>query len=86
MTRYLCISVTLLDNLFHGKRDGDEPEWPPSPMRLFQALLAGSKLASRNGNWNGAKAAAFRWLENLKAPLVIAPPSRAAAVYTQKKM
>jgi CRISPR-associated protein Csb2 len=82
MTRYLCISVTLLDNLFHGKRDGDEPEWPPSPMRLFQALLAGSKLASRNGNWNGEKAAAFRWLESLKPPIVIAPPSRPAAVYT----
>jgi CRISPR-associated protein Csb2 len=80
--RYLCISVTILDDLFHGCRDDDEPEWPPSPMRLFQALLAGSKLASRNGNWNGEKAAAFRWLESLKPPLVIAPPSRPAAVYT----
>jgi CRISPR-associated protein Csb2 len=82
MPRYLCISVTLLDELFHGCRDDDEPEWPPSPMRLFQALLAGSKLASRNGNWNGERAAAFRWLERLKPPLVIAPPSRPAAVYT----
>jgi len=82
MTRYLCISVTLLDNLFHGKRDGDEPEWPPSPMRLFQALLAGSKLASGNGNWASEKAAAFRWLERLEPPMIIAPSSRPATAYT----
>ncbi|MER3462825.1 MAG: type I-U CRISPR-associated protein Cas5/Cas6, partial [Armatimonadota bacterium] len=43
MTRHLCISVTPLDDLFHGKGDDDEPEWPPSPMRLFQALVAGSR-------------------------------------------
>ena len=30
MTRQLCISITFLDSLFHGKADGDEPEWPPS--------------------------------------------------------
>jgi CRISPR-associated protein Csb2 len=39
MTYYLCISVSFLDSLFHGKADGDEPEWPPSPLRIFQALL-----------------------------------------------
>jgi len=82
MTRYLCISVTLLDDLFHGCRDDDEPEWPPSPMRLFQALLAGSKLASRDGNWNGEKRAAFLWLESLEPPVIIAPASRPAAAYT----
>ncbi|HWP39774.1 MAG TPA: type I-U CRISPR-associated protein Csb2 [Tepidisphaeraceae bacterium] len=82
MPRYLCISVTLLDDLFHGCRDDDEPEWPPSPMRLFQALLAGSKLASRNGDWNDQKAAAFRWLESLQPPVIIAPESQRATAYT----
>jgi len=82
MTRYLCISVTLLDDLFHGCRDNQEPEWPPSPMRLFQALLAGSRLACRNGEWNGAKAEAFRWLERQGPPMIIGPGARSPADYT----
>ena len=45
--RYALISVTFLDPVFHGRADGEEPEWPPSPLRLFQALLAGAAAASR---------------------------------------
>lgn len=82
MRRSLCISVTILDDLFHGCRDDDKPEWPPSPMRLFQALLAGSRLGCRNGQWNGAKAEAFRWLERQAPPVIIAPRAQPAAAYT----
>lgn len=83
MKRYLCISVTLLDPLFHGKSDGDEPEWPPSPMRLFQALLAGSRTGCRNREWSDEKAIAFRWLEQRKPPLIITPTGyRAKHAYT----
>ncbi len=82
MTRYLCISVTLLDDLFHGKRDRDEPEWPPSPMRLFQALVAGSRAGCRNADWTEAKAKAFRWLERRDPPTIVAPEARRAAAYT----
>lgn len=82
MSVHLCISVTLLDDLFHGCRDGDEPEWPPSPMRLFQALLAGSRLACRNGEWNGEKAEAFRWLERQEPPTIITPEAQPASAYT----
>ncbi len=82
MAHSLCISVTILDDLFHGCRDDDEPEWPPSPMRLFQALLAGSRLGCRNGQWNGAKAEAFRWLERQAPPVIIAPSAQRAAAYT----
>lgn len=48
----LLISVRPLDSqaAFHGKRDGGEPEWPPSPLRLFQAFVDAS--ASR---WNGSR-------------------------------
>ena len=63
MSGYLCISVTFLDPLFHGKGDGDEWEWPPSPMRVFQALLAGSRTGCRNIEWSTVKSDAFRWLE-----------------------
>jgi|ERR1043166_1075959 CRISPR-associated protein Csb2 len=83
MTRYLCISVTLLDDLFHGKGDGEEPEWPPSPWRLFQSLLAGSLAGCRKSGWPDARAEAFRWLERLKeAPLIVAPEARTATAYT----
>ncbi|HID75040.1 MAG TPA: type I-U CRISPR-associated protein Cas5/Cas6 [Planctomycetaceae bacterium] len=88
MTRYLCISVTFLDPFFHGKGDSDaehpagRPEWPPSPMRLFQALLAGSRTGCRNREWSPAKAAAFRWLECQGAPLIVAPVARLASAVT----
>ncbi len=82
MIRYLCISVTFLDVLFHGKRDAGEPEWPPSPMRLFQALLAGSRTGWRNREWSDAKAEAFRWLERRDPPHIVAPEARPAAAYT----
>lgn len=82
MTRHLCISVTLLDPLFHGKGDSDEPEWPPSPMRLFQALVAGSRSGCRNAEWSETKAEAYRWLERRNPPLIVGPPARPAAAYT----
>jgi CRISPR-associated protein Csb2 len=74
MARHLCISVTFLDPLFHGKGDRDEPEWPPSPMRLFQALLAGSRTGCRDREWSDMKAEAYRWLEKREEPPVIITP------------
>jgi CRISPR-associated protein Csb2 len=82
MTRYLCISVSLLDDLFHGKADGEEPEWPPSPWRLFQSLLAGSLAGCRKNGWPDARADAFRWLEQRNAPLILTPDVRPATAYT----
>jgi len=82
MSRYLCVSVTFLDPLFHGKADYEEPEWPPSPLRLFQAMLAGSRLGCRNRHWSEAKADAFRWLESRDPPLIVAPPARRAPACT----
>ena len=35
--RALVVTVRLHAGRYHG-----EPEWPPSPARLFQALVAGS--------------------------------------------
>jgi CRISPR-associated protein Csb2 len=68
--------------LFHGKGDNDEPEWPPSPMRVFQALLAGSRAGCRERTWSEQKANAFRWLEQRTAPHIVAPEAWLASGYT----
>src|SRR4051812_31735370 len=39
---HLLLTVRFLDGRYHGLLDRDgPPEWPPSPYRLFQALIAG---------------------------------------------
>jgi len=67
----LHIAVRFLDGRFHGRGDAEQPEWPPSPFRLFQALLAGAA-----ANWSEARASAFRWLESLAPPTIVAPDVR----------
>lgn len=81
MTSGLCISVTFLDPCFHGMGD-EEPEWPPSPMRLFQALLAGARTGCREKEWTDRRAEAFRWLERQPPPLIIAPAAVPGSGYT----
>jgi len=39
MPTFLRISIRFLLDEFNGRGDGGEPEWPPSPLRLFQALV-----------------------------------------------
>ena len=79
MPDHLCISVRFLDGAFHGRADQGEPEWPPSPLRLFQALVAAS--AAR---WNERRvishaAPALRWFESLPPPQIVAPATIQAA-------
>jgi CRISPR-associated protein Csb2 len=62
----LCISITYLDPYFHGQGDYG-PEWPPSPWRLFQSILA---TAARN---HGLDEQAFKWLEDLDPPVILSP-------------
>lgn len=74
MSSYLCISIRFAGPMFRGRGDGGEPEWPPSPLRVFQALVAAS--AARFGNpdrFRDYAAPAFAWLGGLRAPNVIAP-------------
>lgn len=83
MSRYFCISVTFLDPLFHGRVDGGRrAEWPPSPLRLFQAILAGARAGCRSQSWSDAKATAFKWLERRDPPEIIAPQASRAPSYT----
>jgi CRISPR-associated protein Csb2 len=63
MSSYFCITVRFLQPYSHGRGDGGVPEWPLSPLRLFQALIAAS--AAR---WNermrlSYAVPALEWLE-----------------------
>jgi CRISPR-associated protein Csb2 len=64
----LVLHVRLHDGRYHGEGD-----WPPSPARLFQALVAGAGLGGPIGD---AERKALEWLEVQEAPLVAAPPVR----------
>src|SRR5262245_13194087 len=81
MNSYLCLSIHFLDGTFHGRRDGDALEWPPSPLRLFQALVAAS--AARWGKRHQLDYArpALKWLEEEMPPVIVAPESAAGAAY-----
>ncbi len=74
----LCITIRFLDGAFHGRADYGEPEWPPSPLRLYQAIVAAA--AAR---WNERRELshaepALKWLEQLPPPVIVAPKARPA--------
>lgn len=75
---YFCISATFPDARFHGRGDGGQPEWPPSPMRLFQAIVAAN--AERIGT-DGKLERALQWLEGQGPPTIVAPPFEVGSSY-----
>ena len=68
MSDYLCIAATFLDPRFHGQDDGGEPEWPPSPLRLLQVIIAAH--ADDIGN-DGDLDRALTWRELQEPPLIL---------------
>ena len=72
MTRHFVLSFRFLAPWFHGRGAEGVPEWPPSPLRAFQAVVAA---AGRAGTL-GSTRAALQWLEQLPAPTVLAPPAQ----------
>lgn len=73
MLSFLCFTVRFLDMRFHGRADQGQPEWPPSPLRLFQALVAAAAARSNERENLQSAVPALRWLERQKAPVVVAP-------------
>lgn len=69
MSRYLVLSFRFLSPWFHGRGDEGMAEWPPSPLRAFQAVVAASARAGTLESTHDALA----WLEGRGAPFVIAP-------------
>jgi CRISPR-associated protein Csb2 len=69
MSRALLLFVCSHDGRYHGR-----PEWPPSPARLFQALVAG---AAKGNALDKDDRDALVWLEQLLPPIIAAPAVRA---------
>jgi CRISPR-associated protein Csb2 len=68
MSSILLISVRFHEGRYHGMGD-----WPPSPARLFQALIAGAGL---QGPLKEDHVKALEWLETMQPPLIAAPVVR----------
>lgn len=70
----LCISIRFIhpEPRFHGRRDREEPEWPPSPMRVLQALLNAAFLRARGKPLAPELRASLGVLELIR-PHIVAP-------------
>ena len=75
MPQSLLIAVRFHKGRYHGEADrfGDDDGWPPSPGRLFQALVAG---AARGATLHAEDRCALKWLEELDPPRIAAPAVR----------
>ena len=75
MAQSLLIAVRFSEGRYHGQGDafngGDG--WPPSPARLFQALVAG---AAHGALLQEEDECALKWLEQLAPPRIAAPAAR----------
>ncbi len=76
-----CVSVRFLDATFHGRRDGGMAEWPPSPLRLFQALARVAAATSPSATLAQASVDALAWLERQPPPTIVAPLASTSAGY-----
>ena len=74
MPNYFVLSIRFLDAVpsFHGRGDGSEPEWPPSPLRMFQALVCAAAGRWREQSLHDYAVTALRSLEG-QTPIIIAP-------------
>lgn len=75
MSNVLCVTVRFLapDPEVHGTRDGGQCEWPPSPLRLFQALVDGAASLWRGNNFNEQAKPALEWLQRVCPSFILAP-------------
>lgn len=74
MNRHLVVSFRFLSPWFHGRGDEGAPEWPPSPLRAFQAVVAAAARAGALEQVRGA----LTWLEQRPAPVIIGPEAVAS--------
>lgn len=69
----LRVTVRFLQPYSHGRGEDGRPEWPPSPLRMFQALVASSVGRVVDPDARARSVAALAWLENQSPPEIVAP-------------
>lgn len=74
MSGTFWISATFLRGRYHAE------EWPPSPVRLTQALVAAAKNGGNRACWPQVEQG-LRWLESLPAPTIYCRRHRTAMSY-----
>jgi CRISPR-associated protein Csb2 len=57
-------------------KDLSHAEWPPSPYRLFKALLSAAKIGASLEKWNDTREQAMLWLEKQPVDCIVAPACR----------
>jgi CRISPR-associated protein Csb2 len=72
MTTSFCLTVRFFQPYSHGRGDGGVPEWPPSPLRVFQALVAAAAARWNERTRLEYAAPALRWLGGQPAPTIVA--------------
>lgn len=74
MKSVLCFSLRFLDPVpqFHGRGADGDPEWPPSPLRFFQAMVSASANRWRENQFRDYARPALEWLESIE-PAILAP-------------
>jgi CRISPR-associated protein Csb2 len=76
----LCVTIRFLQPVCHGRGDQGEPEWPPSPLRVFQSLVAASAARWNERERLQTAAPALKWLERQPPPLIVAPRAEPSQV------
>ncbi|MBZ5678348.1 MAG: type I-U CRISPR-associated protein Cas5/Cas6 [Acidobacteriia bacterium] len=76
MALQLQLTVRFLADRYHGN------DWPPSPARLFQALVAGMKTGAARRELGQPHKRALEWLERLNPPEILAGRHQQGKEYT----
>ena len=81
MNAVLCFTFRFLDPepQFRGRGGDGDPEWPPSPLRMFQALVSSAATRWREQQFRDYARPALQWLETIR-PSLVAPPVSTAQV------
>ena len=77
MSAYLCLTVRFLDPepQFFGTLGDGKSEWPPSPLRFFQAIVCAAAHRWPGEEFGAMARPALEWLEK-QQPLIVTPTRR----------
>jgi CRISPR-associated protein Csb2 len=72
MPSNFCLTIRFLQPYSHGRGEDGEPEWPPSPLRAFQSLVAAAAARWNERSKLEYAAPALQWLERLTCSEIVA--------------